>query len=89
MTTMTSYSYKKVGGVFFKFFTALRTPSSFLSIILLAVAISMTACVTTDEKPCCKQQSQPCCKEGKPCCKDTIKIDSITIVNQLSNAPQL
>jgi hypothetical protein len=37
---MTSYSYKKVGGAFFKFFTALRTPVYFLPFLFMAFLIS-------------------------------------------------
>ena len=88
MTTFFTSRYKKVGGAFFKFSSALRTPSSFLSIILLAVAISMTASVTTDEKPCCKE-GKPCCKEAKPCCQDTTKTDTLQLHMEKNQNPQL
>lgn len=40
MTTMITYSYKKVGGAFFRFFTALRTPVYFLPFLFLAFLAS-------------------------------------------------
>ena len=89
MTTFFTSRYKKVGGAFFKFSSALRT-SVFLIVILFAVATSMTAGVATDEKPCCKQSSQqPCCKSQKPCCKDTTKTDTLTLHMEKNQNPQL
>ena len=40
MTTMTSYSYKKVGGAFSKFFTVLRTPVFLFLSVLACLAFS-------------------------------------------------
>ena len=87
MTTFFTSRYKKVGGAFFKFSSALRT-SVFLIVILIAVATSMTAGVATDEKPCCKE-GKPCCKEAKPCCQDTTKTDTLQLHMEKNQNPQL
>ena len=87
MTTFFTSRYKKVGGAFFKFSSALRT-SVFLIVILFAVATSMTAGVATDEKPCCKE-GKPCCKEAKPCCQDTTKTDTLQLHMEKNPNPQL
>ena len=87
MTTFFTSRYKKVGGAFFKFSSALRT-SVFLIVILFAVATSMMAGVATDEKPCCKE-GKPCCKEAKPCCQDTTKTDTLQLHMEKNQNPQL
>ncbi len=61
-----------------------------LTLSLLTLALSMTAGVATDEKPCCKQSSQqPCCKSQQPCCKDTTKTDTLQLHMEKNQNPQL
>ena len=54
-----------------------------LTLSLLTLALSMTAGVATDEKPCCKQSSQ------QPCCKDTTKSDTLQLHMEKNPNPQL
>ncbi len=54
-----------------------------LTLSLLTLALSMTAGVATDEKPCCKQSSQ------QPCCKDTTKTDTLQLHMEKNQNPQL
>ncbi len=58
-----------------------------ITLSLLAVAVSMTASISSDEKPCCKK-SQPCCKE-KPACCDTAKADTLPLCMEQNGNPQL
>lgn len=61
-----------------------------LTLSLLTLALSMTAGVATDEKPCCKQSSQqPCCKSQQPCCNDTTKTDTLQLHMEKNPNPQL
>ncbi len=59
-----------------------------LTLSLLTLALSMTAGVATDEKPCCKE-GKPCCKEAKPCCQDTTKTDTLQLHMEKNPNPQL